>query len=148
MKSVTSDHFGGRPVKSNVARRMRCCFVAGLDRSRPFSRNLGTTNLSMSVSCRFGSESSGASKSRVGRNAQCRSYFAPLSIQWRSRRISCSLNDLASPGGMRKSESSEVTRAMSSLSSGWFGSIADSFAEASISSRRSASRCSSSGPWH
>ena len=79
---------------------------------------------------------------------------APWAIQRRSISICSGLSDLPeSAGGIRRSGSSLVMRATSSLSSGFPATIiaaAPRMSPSSFhrSSRKSASRCSPSGPWH
>ena len=85
-----------------------------------------------------------------GTNAQCSAYSAPSSIQ-RANSVFCSAESMSPVcgGGITSSGSSDRIRRIISLSSAAAGTIApQSIAASRTSSRRSASRCPSSGPWH
>ena len=81
--------------------------------------------------------------------AQCGSYFAPALIHLRSSSICSGVSGgfFESGGGIRSSGSSLETRRITSLESASPGTIADSCAPSSVSSRRSAFRVPESGPW-
>ena len=144
-KASISASVGGRPVRSNVTRRMRVARSAGGDGERPAASSLSITKRSMGVAAhalRFASRLRGGSDFVRGSNAQCSPQFAP----WATHLLSVSICAAESlrfrlGGGITSSASWLVTRRRSSPD------LTTSSAAAFSSRRSFALRDFASGPW-
>ncbi len=134
-KSAMSAGVGGRPVRSRNRRRtsvMRSASAAG------FSACLASSR-SMKASMGLPLFEAGTAGRRIGSKAQCAWYSAPSAIQRFKMPASALVSGLGDDGGGITSSGSVVVMR-------WMISLASKSGD-STSSRRPASRLSSSGPW-
>ena len=146
--SAASSGDGGSPIRSRNTRRINARESARCAGERPSSCSRFKMNRSISLTLHSSPWGLGTS-GRVGRmNDQCCSYFAPELIHRISNSFSSGLRVLFDDkGGICSSGSFDRIRRTNSLSCELPGRIAPlSVADSNSSSRRSASRVSSSGP--
>jgi hypothetical protein len=152
--ATTSSGVGGRPVRSNVTRRISVSRDASDDGLSPFSSSRLRMNASIGLRTQAGCATVGASGFCGAVKAQCSFQAAPPATQRFSRSISPGVSFFVkSAGGMMKSASVVVMRATSALASGLPATMTvspDSPAPNALSlrsSRKPPSRLASSGPW-
>ena len=147
----------GRPVRSRASRRasvVRSAAGCGVSFSASSRARMKRSTSFFGQDVFF---TAGTAGRLGGTYAQCGSYSAPAAIhRFRSSICLSGSRSPASGGGITRSGSVEVIRAMISLSSGFPGTIAawpprSAVAPANVSSRRPSSpppwRSSPSGPW-